>query len=201
MLRSTELSHRSDAKELLGASGTDRPTLELLNADSGAAAWRLVECFSEKGLPFELSLRWSGGAGTGAHARVTVAHATRICVFARAITILATNLATTPNRVGVTVADGFAPTANVWEQRLSCDGSTPLRLTVPPFALSFQVHLAERAALPGASLSIVDGMGSVQSRYPGLTPTGSAIPVGGAAYIEVTTGAPSNLRAVFQLGL
>lgn len=201
MQRSTDLSHRSDAKELPPASGTLFPSCELLNADSGAAAWRLVECFSERGLPFELVLRWSGGAGSGAHARMTVAHASRVCVFARSLTIQAINLTITPNRVGVTVADGFAPTANVWEQRTSCDGVSPVALSVPPFALSFQVQLADRTALPRTSISIFDGLGALQSQLFGLNQPGIATPVGGAGRIDVLTGGATNLRAIFQLSI
>jgi len=199
--RSTELSHRSDSQELPPISGGLVTSHDLLNAESDGAAWRLIEAFSERGLPFELALRWSGGSGTGASGKLTIANASRVCIFARSLTLSAANLANTPNRVGVTVADGFAPTANVWEYRASCDGHTPIQLPVPPFALSFQVHLAKRGTLPRSVISLFDGTGALSSQYSGAAQAASGIPVGGAARIEVLTPSPTALRGVFRLSI
>jgi hypothetical protein len=124
-----------------------------------------------------------------------------VCVFARSLTLRAANLSSTANRVGVTVADGFALTANVWEQRDTCDGVTPVQVPVPPFAYTFGVLLADRTLLPGTVISVFDGAGTLRSQTSGASQPDSGIPVGGAGRIEVLTSSATNLRGVFQLSL
>lgn len=200
MSQAFKLSHRADVRELPVFSGT-LELRDLLQGESQYATWRLVEVFSDKGLPFELELRWSGGAGSGAWSKLTVASATRICLFARSITLRAANLSSDVNRVGVTIADGFAPTTNTYEQRDTCDAVTPVRFSIPPFAQTFSLQLADRGKLPGAVISFFDGTGAVRGQVSGATQPGEGILVGGTGRIEVLTSSPTDLKGIFTLAL
>lgn len=195
-----DMSIRAGTAELAAFAGQLR-FQDLLKGEAEQGAWRLVEAFSEGGQPFELEARWSAGTGSGASIKLTIAHASRVCLFARSLTLSVANLTNSLNRVGVTVADGFAPTANVWEYRATCDGVTAVRVPVPPFALFLQAHLADRTALPGSIISLFDGMGALMSQYSGTSQPGSGIPVGGAGRIEILTSSATNLRGVFHLSV
>jgi hypothetical protein len=202
-----ELTTRADQADLpariqLMAVVLPGKPVELLNTESEVDTWRIVEVFSRTGLPFEADLSWSSGTGSGAGAQVTVARSARICVLARSLRISTTNLAKKVNRVGVTVADGFAPTRNTWEVPTGVGEGTPLEVAVPPFAETFRLELAELGAYPNTQIAVKDALGDTRGSYNAALQPASGIPVGGASKIAATTTHPGTLaRVVFHLSL
>ena len=195
------LSTRSDSKELppFDAASGPKP-IELLVGEAERAVWRILELFSA-GLPFEVELSWSAGSGAGASAMVTVARAARVSVFARSVRIVASNLCDKPNRVGVTVSDGFATTHNQWEHRADHVSTTPSRISIPPFAQTVRLDLADPALSPLATVRVLSGLGSVVAAYPVLQQPQPGIPVGGASALELALAADVAFRAVYHLSL
>lgn len=200
-----ELSTRSDGREL---AARDVETLEvryepLLNAEARADTWRIVEAFSRNGLPFELELGWASGSGSGAKAQITVAHATRISVFARALTLRATNLTGAANRVGVTVADGFAPTRNQWETTGFVGEGSPGDFGVPPFAERLRVELADPSVAATTTVRLLDGTGLARSVFSVADQPPEGVLVGGVHTVQVLSKNASSIpyRAVYLLSL
>lgn len=202
-----ELTTRADQADLppvgLTVAGPvpARP-VELLTSEAELDTWRIVEVFSRTGLPFEVDLSWSSGSGSGASAQVTVARSTRICVLARSLKIQATNLGTVLNRVGVTVADGFAPTRNQWEVRGTVGEGSPLNTAIPPFAEHVRVDVAQLGVVPNTTLQLFDALGDLRSTTAAGAQPSPGVPVGGTAKLRVaSTGQPTRARAVFLLSL
>jgi hypothetical protein len=196
----SRLSTRSNALELppfdlkLGA----KPT-ELLRGEASCDTWRIVEVFGA--LPFDLELAWSSGSGSGASAKITVARATRVSLFARSLQLVALNLADKLNRVGVTVADGFATTRNRWEYRSRHLVSQTSLIPIPPFADTVQVSLADPVLWLMSTLYVHDGLNQLRAGYPIDFQLDDGIPIGGATAIELVAPADVDYRAVFHLSL
>ena len=221
----SDLTLRSDAKSLTPFSESASPVL-LLNAESRAGAWRLIEAHSQDGNPFDLHLAWSAGAGSGAAAKVTVPNATRICVFARSLTLRAANLSSAMNRVGVNVPDGFAPTQNVWEHcgqvgtswgtgEVTLDPDLPgdadidldlepkpvAELPRPAFAHRMKLALADPTGLAGSYIELRDHKDALTGVIPAEMAATFGIPLGGANRILLRTSAPTAFRALFELSI
>ena len=199
MLR-TDLTIRANTVELPALSGAPvyRP---LLSTEADAASWRLLDLFSRDGAPFEVDISWSAGSGSGASAQLTVARATRVAVYARALTVRVANLGSAVSRVGVTAADGFALSRNVFEFRGSSDGASPLEIPIPAFAEGVRVDLASATLLAAARIQLLDGTGTQRADVPADNQPAGGVPIGGAATLRVTTTAATTLRAVFTLSL
>ena len=175
--------------------------VDLLDAESDRDAWRVVEVFTHASLPFDIELRWSAGSGSGARAQITVARSARVCVRARTVTVRATNLGRATNRVGVTIADGFAVTSNHFEVRgdaTDADGS-PI-VPVPPFATHVRVDVADPAALD-THVDLVAGNDRVYASVPVRSIPALGLPLGAALRLELHPTAPTAWRAVFTLCL
>lgn len=204
----TELSTRTDERVLsaidVETNGNEVGELAyqaLLNAESRADTWRIVEAFSRPGLPFALELSWASGSGSGTKARVTVAHASRICVFARSLSLRAANLSAQGNRVAVTVADGFAPCRNQWEVTGTVSEGSPAAIPVPPYAERLRVEVADPLKNPNTLVRLVDGLGVVRSSFRVDEQPSHGVPVGGVQALEVLLNSVSQFRAVFFLSL
>jgi hypothetical protein len=196
------LSTRSDSRELPAVDPLKgAPPLEVLRGEADRDTWRIIEAFSGSGLPFELELSWSAGSGAGAGARLTVARSTRVSVFARSVRIAAGNLADKPNRVGVTVADGFAPTRNRWEYRARHLVSQPSLVPIPPFADTVQVSLADPTLWLVSTVYVHDGLGQLRAAHPVDLQLQGGIPLGGASALELVVPTEVDFRAVFHLML
>lgn len=202
MSKESQLSTRSDAKELAASSGGAPLFFSVLDTDSQADAWRIVEAFSLDGAPFELEIAWSCGAGSGAKAKFTVARATRVAIFARGLRIRAANLSSTRNRVGVNVADGFAPARNVFEVRnTTLDQNQETSVEIPAFAESFIVELADPLSLSSIEVRLYDGQDVLRAKYAGDIQLATSISVGGAGRVAVASPTCIDFRVVFQLSL
>lgn len=199
--REHRLSSTSDREDLPPRSGATvlRP---LLQAESTGAAWRVVEAFSVTGLPFELALAWSSAGGSGAGARLTVAHAARVCVFARSLRVRVGNLADAVNRVGVTVANAFALTENQWEAAGELVDQGPAGVVeVPPFARRVRVELSAPALASSTTLTVIDGQGVARAVLSAQDQPPDGLLVGGARTLQITSTGATSWRAVFTLSL
>ena len=196
----TSLTTRSDSKALPALDGSPAYQ-DLLDTEARQGAWRIVELSSRDSAPFEVDLRWSAGAGSGATVRVTVARACRISVFARTLRIRAANLSSTENRVGVTVADGFAATDNVYEVRGELEENAAQALAVPPFARSVRVELSDASLLSTAEVRILDGEGALRSATPLDKQPPDGVRLGGAGKVEVAAPSACAFRATYPLSL
>lgn len=198
---STDLSTRSDAVTLPAWSGA-KAHKSVIAADASEATWRIVEAFSIDGLPFELNLSWSAGAGAGAKATVTACRSVRVCVFARALQVTAANLADASNRVGLTVADGFAVTTNQAEATGMMPNSEG-DVEIPPFALRFRFEMADPSYLSTTEIRLYDGLSVLRSlMMADLQPDGG-VPLGGARRLTLTNTSATDIayRVVFDLAL
>ncbi len=191
----TELSVRSN-HVLLPGSPPGRWS-DLLHAEAHQDTWRIVELFSVAARPFEAELAWSAGRGVGASAKVSVASATRVALYARGLQIRARNASIETNRVGITVADGHGHTSNQWEVRGEVHNAAPLVVSIPPFASTVRLDLADPTAVATTSLQLVDGGGVVRAQFPAAL----GVQVGAATEVRVLGTASSSCRLVFDLNL
>ena len=198
---STDLSTRSDAITL-AAWSVSKAHKSVLGADTSEATWRIVEAFSVDGLPFELNLSWTAGAGAGAKATVTACRSVRVCVFARALQVTAANLADASNRVGLTVADGFAVTANQTEVTGDMPNSEG-DVEIPPFALRFRFEMADPSYLATTEIRLYDGASIVRSLFMADTQPDGGVPLGGARRLTLNNPSATSVefRVVFYLAL
>jgi hypothetical protein len=196
--RGAELSTRSD--RVLIPGGEDR-FRQLLMAEAQADTWRIVEAFSQGGLPFELELAWSSGHGAGAKAMVSVAHATRVSVYARSLRIRARNTSADPNLVGITIADGHAQSHNQWEVRGEVGPGNDAIVAIPPFARAARLELADVAAAQQTVLQVIDGDNVLRSSVVVADQAPAGVLVGGAGSLRVTSAAQTAFRLTFTLNL
>jgi hypothetical protein len=196
---STDLSTRSDALDLAPFAGSLVHKL-LLSAGADGATWRIIEAFSRTGAPFALDASWSAGSGSGANARITVARAARVCVYARALELRAANLSSNDNRIGVTVADAYAVTENQWEEPGAGNQGAEVDVPIPPFAARVRVDVADPTALSNTLVRLYDGVGTLRTRLAASN-LGAGLPIGNGGRLTVTLNANVNWRAVFMLGL
>lgn len=207
----TALSTRSDQADLPPASGSQaagKPAV-LLTSEAEQDAWRLIEVFSRTGKPFEVELHWSSGGGSGASAKITVAHAARICVMARTLRLSASNLAPVSNRVGVTVADGFVETRNRYEVPVGLAIGEVLRVRPPPFAESFRVEVevptsgsGGQEEPPEPSISVMDAFNQPRATFTPSNQCCTGIALGGTDHIQVShKDSAVQGRVVFHLSL
>ena len=196
----TDLPVRAQSKVLCPRTDTSVPMSHLLDVGARAGTWRIIELFSRSGTPFEADVAWSAGAGVGSHAAITVAHAARLCVFARGLQVRVKNLGSTKNSVGVTVADGFSPTRNQYEV-CGLSERRPVQMAIPPFADHFRVDLDDRRGLRRVQIRVRDGADQIYSHWIGLNQPDSGIPVGGAGSLELLLPPAHRYRVVFTLTL
>jgi hypothetical protein len=202
MPRGSQLSTRSDAKELVASVGGALAWQTVLDSDSEEATWRIVEAFSVDGAPFALEVSWSAGAGAGPRARATISRSGRMSVFARGLRVRAANLSNAKNRIGVSVADGYAPSRNVYEVCGSTlAGGASTMIEIPPYAEDFVLEVANTDLQAGTEIRLFDGQGTLRAKYTGDDQLSTGIDVGGAGKIEVSSAAPVDFRIVFQLSL
>ena len=197
--RDTRLSVRAEAARLPPTQAqTDASWTRLLSAEAHASAWRLVEASSRDSVPFDLELAWSAGDGSGATARISVASASRVCLFARHLQIRGRAVSPAEARVALHVADidGFAPTANVWSI-VAPAGEVVL---VPPFARAVRADVAEGALADDAFLVLDGPVGTLAEVRLDRQPS-AGVPVAGVTGVSVRTARPAVVRLCFHLHL
>ena len=175
--------------------------LLLFRAAGCGAHWRVLDLWSDTDLPFEVEIGWSAGGGAGQRALVTIARACRVVVYARDLTIWATNLTNTDNAVSVSVTDSetMVQTSNVYEvQTEAPQAGGEVTCTVPPYARRFRLELADNSLLSTATIRLYDGSSTLRAEIPG-SEQGDGVLVGGARSITLEDAGVA--RLVFELQL
>lgn len=198
-MKGTNLSVRARTETLAASDGTVS-LQRLLSATACAAAWRVVELFSTAG-PVEVELSWSGGDASGQTARLTVSRAARVSVFAASLTVRVANLTDAPNGVTCGVSDGYCVASCALEVRGAGVQDTAVEFEIPPFATAVSVGCADKAQLPGITVSLLDGMGDVRVELGADDLPAGGLPLGGARLLSVLAPADLRFRVVFHLSL
>lgn len=195
------LSRSADSRTLdaLGAAGLK--AVPLLRGEAGDADWRLVEVWTDSGLPFELHLEWSSGTSGPRKAQLTVSRAARVCVFARSLALSAANLADATNQVNAAVADALIPTRNQLEVRGATVQLTQVLLTIPAFATHLRVELVEPTHLPDLQITVCDGTATLCGVTQGDAQPPEGVPMGGARVLTLLSPHAEEFRAIFTLAL
>lgn len=203
MSRACPLSVRSQPAVLPEFDPQQTPTAQLvplLQGEAQEAAWRLVDVGSFDGRPFQVQLTWEAGAGSGPTVDISVARATRVCIFARNVRVRATNLVNgATNKIWCTVADADGPvdTTNFLEVRGAAGDD--VAVAIPTYAELARLDVEDPAAASNALLELVDGVGTVRAAVYADQQPSDGVPVGAAAAMRVTSAVP--WRVVFSLHL
>jgi hypothetical protein len=182
----------------------------ILNTHFRCSEWRVVELASpddvglaspvliggRTGRSFEAQLEWGSDGGSTQKAWITVTRNTRVCVYAKHVRVAVRTLDAqafgggVPNqqRIGAVVADSQhpIPTHNFWVARGPADAAVQ-PVTVPPFARSVRLDLADPAAAPASWIDLYCGQNVLRARIPATEQPPDGIPIGDANRIEVTS--------------
>lgn len=169
----------------------------LFSGSAEVPAWRLIHLGSDSNLPFEVQITWDGEPFP---LRVTVPLATFVCVWAKELRIDVTTQTLVPNKVSVRVDDASMVTENVWESR-SNGAVLAHSFVVGRHARAVRVECDDVSLYAGMVITLTDQAGTVLGEVAGNTQPPGGIPLGTAVSVDVTVGAPSNLRAILYLNL
>ena len=175
--------------------------VELLRGEDRRSAWRVVDLYGDA--PFEARLRWTAAAGLGPEVLLTVARGTRICVFARSVSIEARSLVEQPVAAGVNIGDSSdaTPTRNVLEVSgqlvEELEAVQPVTVPVASFAQTVRLD-GEEPSLVLELLTAADdalAKGTLADQPP------EGLPLGSADKVRVSAQAATPFRLVFGLAL
>jgi hypothetical protein len=182
----------------------------VLHTQFKCAGWRVVELASpvdvgeatpvliggRTGRSFEAQIEWGADGGSSQKAWVTVTRNTRVCVYANSVRVAARTLdaqvfaggATNEQRLAAVVADSQhpIPTHNVWVARGPADPAVQ-PVTVPPFARSVRLDVADPAAAASSWIDLYCGQNVLRARIPATEQPPDGIPIGDVNRIEVTS--------------
>ncbi len=185
---------------------TPRPDkTPLISTEAQEDEWRIVELISTNNLPFEAEITWGNGSGAGASITISVARSTRICIYARSISIRVANLVanTFPfngdNAVRVNISDGHDNTKNQMDiiNRLDTGVGTE-EVPIPNFASWFRLELADPTAAGATSfVELISPLGGVMSKTFYADQPSQGTPIGAA--VAMLVHADSGYRVVFYL--
>lgn len=194
-----DLSVRAD-RASLGAGGTPAGRKELLTGEAFESRHRIVDL--QGGAPFDAELAWSAGSGLGNTAKLSLARAGRVCVFARTLRVTVINQGSDANNVNVSVGDGYAATRNVKEHLGVATGAFQ-SFEVPPFALNVRADVEDPAKRATSILRLVDAFGNVSATLLLLDVPPTGLPVGLAKSVELLVPLQGALhfRLAFELAL
>ena len=172
---------RRDALEALPVrvNGAALKFVRVLAPEAKESAWRLVEFFSVDLRPFEVRLSWTGAHSASQYAQLTITRGTRICVWARSLTIDLANLSGSINKVAVSIG--------------------ARSLAIPPWAASLRVDTSNPTAMPNFTIRLIDGNGNLMAALLGNAQPGEGVPLGGAEKVELTSTVVAEYRAAFNL--
>ncbi len=174
-------------------------------ARCGAARWRILELSSVQtpvNRPFRARLCWSTDSDSDLKARVLVPRGTRICVYAASIVVEVQNASNAENTAICTIADGYAVTANQWEELgIGAGEGAAQSMEIPPFAQYLRVDCDSATKLQDVEIRILDGENRLRVHLTGAQQPSPGVPIGEANAITVTAPAGMVFRATFLLAL
>ncbi|MCP4810540.1 MAG: hypothetical protein GY884_34845 [Proteobacteria bacterium] len=191
------LSVRSTSLALPGGGSL----VELLRGEDRRSAWRVVDLYGDA--PFEARLRWTAAAGLGPEVLLTVARGTRICVFARSVSVEARSLIAGEVAAGVNIGDSSdaTPTRNVLEVfgqlAEELDSVQPVTTPVASFAQTVRIDGQE----PSLVLELLTSGGGVLAKAGLADQPPQGLPLGSASRVRVSAEVAAPFRLVFGLAI
>lgn len=175
--------------------------VDLLKAEACGSIWRIVEVWSDSGMPFELRVGWSGGEGGLREAKMTVSRGTRFAVYARSLSLRAANLSSDVNRIACSTADGYCVSANQYEVRGTGVADTAQTLEVPSFATHLRVDCGDRTQLGSITIAVDDGVSVQRVHMKADEQPAGGVSLGSVGAVRVTAPAALRYRALFTLSI
>ena len=193
------LSTRTVTETLPAQAGAALEWRTLLNAESQAATWRVVEIVSTNGMPADVRVTWSASGSSGSWVMATLSRGTQLRIYARTVKVEVANLSQQKeNTINLAVHDGLLPqTDNVWESVNDYDGITGVLVAVPPFASAVQVMLDDPSLLSTTEVTLRGDDGSALAKY--LADYMGWIPVGSTHVVLVIPPSAATVRVIFKL--
>lgn len=194
-----DLSVRAD-RASLGASGSPAARKEVLTGEAFEARHRIVDL--QGGAPFDAELVWSAGNGLGNTAKLSLARAGRVCVFARTVRVTVVNQGSDANDVNISVGDGYCATRN-FKEHLGVGNQLFQSFEVPPFALNVRADVEDAAKRATSTLRLVDAFGNVSTTLTldQLPPSGLPVGLARSVELQVVGQGALRFRVAFELAL
>lgn len=205
-----ELNLRARMEKLPAATvaGTPGTETEIIGAtpcnDNGrsAAAWRIIDLYSNEGKPWEAAIEWSGGNGGRRRALVTVVQSSRVCVFAASVYVKGKALTLAAINAWVAISDGVVTSANQYSVRgEATDQTLSFDIPTPPFARFVRLEIDTIALYATSSIALTDGFGVVRNRTRGDQQPNPGLMVGDSSVVTVTLPSACKWRVTFDLNL
>ncbi len=204
-----KLSRRSGTAKLTastvaGTAGTEGEVLTAHSEGAGDGDWRILDLWSDEGIPWEARVVWSGGGGALRTALVNVPRCTRLCVHATMIQVFGANLsASAHTQARAAIADGYCDTENQWTVRGTVlDQGQTVSATPPPWAKFARLELSDNTLLSTATVELLDANATSRGRYRADQQPAPGAPIGDAATVRLTLPAGTYAyRLVFLLHL
>ena len=194
----SELSLRFARERLAPASAPAGDPVEMLAAEAGRPAHRIVELWGDA--PFEATVGWSAGTSRPKEAELSVSRGTRLGVFARTLVVKVRNGSNAENAVALAVSDGFLISRNARQLTGTGTGAF-VELEVPAYAETLGLHLSDPAQLAASQIALEDGFGVRGAVIDGDAQGDHGVPVGAAHKVFVLVPAGVPWRALFHLSL
>ena len=208
-----KLARRSGTAKLLastvaGTAGAEGEVLTAQSSGSGDGDWRIIDLWSDEGIPWEARVVWSGGGGALRTVLLDVPKCARVCVHATLLQVFGGNLSTSANvQARAAIADGYCHTENQFTVRGVSDdqiggGGGNVDVIPPPWAKFARLELSDSTLLPTAFVELRDANATTRGRYAGTAQPQPGAPIGDAASIRLVLPAGSYAwRLVFLLHL
>lgn len=203
MALSCELSIRSALETVAAVSPAPGPGpyMRLLSADSGAAAYRVLNFASIEGSPFNARINWGVGQGFGPTVEVSYANGGVICVYARTLNIDVANFDGSDNRISVAVGDGFMPCANDFYQVEVGHATNAQSFQVPAFAQWMRIDIDDNTLYAAARADFIDGLGTTRAQLFLSQQGERGFKVAGIDRVDVRIFSAADYQVVWGLSL
>lgn len=183
------------------------PTADLLaGAQADWTEWRLLELWTDQGLPWEATVEWAGAQAAGQRVTITVPGAARLCIAATSIKRVAcTNLVPFPQtaRVAVGSVDSTITCRNHRMFTVESGGGLAgfVDLDVPAYGERLYVTPSDPAAFATTLVDLFDPTGTIIASYNLTQQPSTGQPVVGCTTARIHPPAGVRCIADFALGV
>ena len=196
----------SDHRELRPVSVAEpAPSAELLaGATADWTEWRLLELWSDQGLPWEATVEWSGSQATGQIATFTVPGSARFCCAATSIKrIKAVNLTAKAHivRVAVGSVDSTITCRNHRMYPIAAGGGIAgfVDIEIPPYGERLYVTPSDPLAFATTTVDLFDPLGALIASYTLTQQPAAGQPVTGCTVARIHP--PVGVRCIADIAL